>query len=261
MKVIDLDYTFNTRDLCDFKNKEGLFIKENRLIRSGSLHKLSLNDIETLKQCNLKVVVDFRSEYEFTNKPDIKIEGVKYVNFPALAKYTVAKKKNFSHADANLLYLVDKENGGKKLLMNTYKSLFTTDVGLNAFKEFFKVIQENKDGAVLWHCSQGKDRAGMASFLLLYALGIPIEDCINDYLFTNKAMERKIKELTPIILRLSDNDTSLLTQLKDVFSADLDYLNASINIINEVHGSIDNLLINVLNVDIKKLKENYLYSK
>lgn len=261
MKVINLDYTFNTRDLCDLKTNDGLYVKENRLIRSGSLHKLSPKDIETLKQSNLKVVVDFRSEYEFLNKPDIKIDGVKYINLPALAKYKVAKKKNFSHADANLLYLVDKKQGGKTLLMNTYKSLFTTEVGLNAYKEFFKVLQENKEGAVLWHCSQGKDRAGMATFLVLYALGVPIEECINDYLYTNIAMEKKIEELTPIVLRLSNNDTSLLPLLKEVFSADLSYLNASLDVIKEAHGSIENLLINVLNVDIDKLKSNYLYSK
>ena len=41
MKVINLDYTFNTRDLCDLKTNDGLYVKENRLIRSGSLHKLS----------------------------------------------------------------------------------------------------------------------------------------------------------------------------------------------------------------------------
>ena len=74
-------------------------------------------------------------------------------------------------------------------------------------------------------------------------------------------MEKKIKELTPIILRISNNDKSLLPQLKDVFSADEDYLNVALKAIDDNHGGLDNLLVNVLNVDIEKLKENYLYSK
>ena len=101
----------------------------------------------------------------------------------------------------------------------------------------------------------------MATFLLLYALGVSKEECIKDYLYTNVAMEKKIKELTPIILRISDNDESLLPQLKDVFSADEDYLNVSLKAIEENHGGLDNFLVNVLNVNIEKLKENYLYSK
>ena len=32
MEIINLDYTFNTRDLCDIKTTDGLYIKKNRLI-------------------------------------------------------------------------------------------------------------------------------------------------------------------------------------------------------------------------------------
>lgn len=256
MKIISLDYTFNTRDLGGMKTTNGLKIKENKLIRSGSLHKLSNNDINTLNKHNLKVVVDFRSEKEFVNKADIKIDGVTYLNFPALVKDN--KEDNSKHHDSNLLKLVDKQTGGMKLLLKTYKDLFITNEGLTAYKNFFKVVQENEEGAILWHCSQGKDRAGMAAFLLEYALGVSLEDCIKDYLYTNVAMELKIKQLTPIVLRQSNNDTSLLPLLKDVFTAKMEYLNESLNIIKETYGSIENLLINTLNVDIELLKNKYL---
>lgn len=257
MKKIDLTYTFNTRDLGGMKTSDNKTIKENMLIRSGCLVKLSPKDIDTLKKHNLKVVVDFRSENEFINKSDVKIDGVKYLNFPALPKNNLPKKRENDHYDSNLLQLVDKEYGGKHLLLKTYEGLFETNEGINAFKEFFKVIL-TEPGAILWHCSQGKDRAGMAAFLLEYALGVSMEDCIEDYLLTNVAMERKIKELTPIVLKMSDNDYSLLPILTDVFEAKIEYLNAAIKIITDKYTSIDNFLINVLDVDIQALKEKYL---
>jgi protein-tyrosine phosphatase len=166
MKVINLESTFNTRDLSALKidNKR---IKENRLIRSGHLHNLTENDVNTLKNLNLKVVIDFRSEHEFIHRSDKRIEGVTYLNFPSLPKKELASKG--SNSDSNLLDLVDKEKGGFNMLKETYKNLFLTKEGIESYKNFFKVVTNNNEGAVLWHCSQGKDRAGMAAFLLEYA--------------------------------------------------------------------------------------------
>ena len=257
MENMKLESTHNTRDLSLLVTKEGYKIKPNKLIRSGSLIRLTENDIKLLNDLNLKVVVDFRSEKEFVHKPDIKIDNVEYINLPALPKNNLPEDKN-PHGDSNLLQLVDKKTGGKKFLLNTYKNLFITEEGLSAYKEFFNVILKGSDGAILWHCSQGKDRAGMAAFLLEYALGVSMEDCITDYLFTNVAMELKIKELTPIVLRLSNNDYSLLPYLKEVFYADIDYLNEALDSINKHYKSLDNFIINVLEVDVDKLKEMYL---
>lgn len=257
MENIKLESTHNTRDLCCLTTKDGYRIKANKLIRSGSLIRLTDNDIKTLKELGLQVVIDFRSEKEFVNKPDVRIENVEYINLPALPKNNLKEDKN-SHGDSNLLQLVDKKTGGKKFLMNTYKNLFLTKEGLSAYKEFFKIILNGSDGAILWHCSQGKDRAGMAAFLLEYALGVSMEDCITDYLYTNVAMTLKIKELTPIVLRLSNNDFSLLPYLREVFSADIDYLNKSLDSIKKHYKSLDNFIINILEVDINKLKEMYL---
>lgn len=258
MKVINLTCTFNTRDLGNTLTIDGRRIKENTLIRSGVLKKLSDDDIKTLKEHNLKTIIDFRSEKEFVERPDVKIDGVTYLNFPALKKNNLPKKKENDHYDSNLLQLVDKDKGGMKLLLTTYHDLVTSEEGIKAYQDFFKALLDY-EGAFLWHCSQGKDRAGLAAFFLLYILGVPMQDCIDDYLYTNNAMKLKIKELTPIVLKMSNNDTSLLPILKDVFEAKIEYLNESLNTINLAYGSLDNFIINVLKADVDKLKEKFLH--
>ena len=257
MQVINLTHIFNTRDLGGLKTKDGKTIKNNCLIRSGLLKRLTDKDIELLKSHNLKTVIDFRSENEFINRPDVKIEGVTYLNFPALKKHNLPNKNDNKHSDSNLLQLVDKEEGGVKLMLNTYRELVTTKEGIKAYQNFFNTLLEY-EGAFLWHCSQGKDRAGLAAFFLEYILGVSLEDCINDYLYTNIAMEIKIKELTPIVLKQSNNDHSLLPILRDVFEAKIEYLNESINTINNNYGSLDNFIINILKVDVNKLKDKFL---
>ena len=71
-------------------------------------------------------------------------------------------------------------------------------------------------------------------------------------------MELKIKELTPIVLKQSNNDTSLLPHLRDVFEAKIEYINKAIDTINENYGNLDNFIINVLKADVDKLKEKFL---
>ena len=257
MQVIKLTYTFNTRDLGGMKTSDGKEIKENTLIRSGVLKKLSNEDIELLKSHNLHTVIDFRSEEEFIHRPDVRIEGVTYLNFPALKKHNLPKKNNSNHTDSNLLQLVDKEEGGMKLMLNTYKDLVSSNEGITAYQNFFKVLIE-QEGAFLWHCSQGKDRAGLAAFFLEYILGVPFDECVNDYLYTNIAMELKIKELTPFVLKLSNNDESLLPILRDVFEAKNEYLNAALDTIKDNYGSLDNYIVNVLKADVDFLKNKFL---
>ena len=89
MRVINLDYTFNTRDIGGMKTTDGRTIAYNKLIRSGSLHKLSDKDQQTLINNNLKVVIDFRSEEEFVSRADIRIDGVKYISYPLLRRLLI----------------------------------------------------------------------------------------------------------------------------------------------------------------------------
>lgn len=258
MENIQLDFTFNTRDLGQLKTMNGYFIKKNRLIRSGSLSHLSPKDVSILKKHQLKIVIDFRSQEEFYHKPDFKITGVRYINLPALPINNLPQKRKDNHMDSNLLQLVDKEYGGKVLLLKTYHNLFLTKEGLKAYREFFKIVQENEEGAILWHCSQGKDRAGMAAFLLEYALGVSLQDCIEDYLFTNQAMKLKIQELTPIVLSYTQNDYTLLPILEEVFSAKMEYLKEALGVIDRVYNGLDEFLEKILKVNIVNLRKKYL---
>ena len=56
------------------------------------------------------------------------------------------------------------------------------DEAVKAYKQFFDILLDQEEGAILWHCSEGKDRTGLASLLILHALGVPPETIMEDYL-------------------------------------------------------------------------------
>lgn len=54
---------------------------------------------------------------------------------------------------------------------------------------------EYKNGAVLWHCTEGKDRCGLLSATILFLLDVSEDDVMEDYLKTNKAAITRVEKL------------------------------------------------------------------
>ena len=57
----------------------------------------------------------------------------------------------------------------------------------DSFRRVLTAVLEHdySKGAVLWHCSEGKDRCGMTAALVLEALGVDRDTIMEDYLKTN----------------------------------------------------------------------------
>ena len=53
---------------------------------------------------------------------------------------------------------------------------------------------------ILFHCSAGKDRTGIAAILILLALGVDEETAIYDYMLTNEYRKDMLTALKRIFL-------------------------------------------------------------
>ena len=56
--------------------------------------------------------------------------------------------------------------------------------GNPAYRALFGAIRAGQT-PILFHCTAGKDRTGVAAALILKALGVSREDIVEDYLLTN----------------------------------------------------------------------------
>ena len=195
MKIFDLSVQKNIRDIGGLKTKDGHQIKYGKLYRGGALLKINEDDAKIIDGFHLTDIIDFRNEDEFADMPDYCPKGAKMHNIPVLKKDPdSAKKRETKGQDGNLLWFIGDHTSGFEHLKQVYGEFVTTEEGVHAFKEFFKILLNN-DVVTYFHCSQGKDRTGFAAYLLEIALGVSHEDALDDYLLSNVAMEIRAEAL------------------------------------------------------------------
>ncbi|CAJ1227905.1 hypothetical protein LZY01_00330 [Levilactobacillus zymae] len=169
----------NDRDLGGYvtANKKWK-IRSNQLIRSESLDKLSDTGMQILLKDGLKHIIDLRTPGQINSRPDRKIAGVSWENLSVLGDTA----DNGFNTDANGMFPdnpTPAQGGG---FYNHQVEFSKTS--LDAYHTFLNRLLTNS-GATLFHCSSGKDRTGIASFILMSALGIDPKTAAYDYMLSD----------------------------------------------------------------------------
>lgn len=261
--LIRLEGTQNTRDQGGIETVTGQRVRAKKLIRSDALDKLSESDIRFLiDECELRVVIDLRTDVEQTAAPDPmdKMPGVRYVSLPVLAGDAVGLTHEHSLRSLWDEFLKMKRDP-IQVVSSTYPLMLTGDAGIAAFKQFFDILLAQEQGSVLWHCSEGKDRTGMASLLILFALGVPFDAIMDDYLATNLFARQKLKRIAHDLekVHLADKSDEALLAL---MCAHKEYIDAAMEAVDKDYGSLDGYLSDTLGVTPEKrriLADKYLF--
>ena len=138
--------------------------------------------------------------------------------------------------------------------------VFFEEEGLRHYAEFFDHLLAQEEGAVLWHCTMGKDRCGTGAILLETALGVPSELILADYLYTNDRLNA-ITEETIRQARMVENDDYLMEIIRVMDAVHPDYLQAIHTKAEAISGSLESLIRNKLGMTdekLAKLRELYL---
>ncbi len=161
-QAIDVTTISNVRQLGDYPCKDGRKVRDGALLSGGVLSWLSDEDNNTLLgRYNLKYVVDFRSEAERKDTPDMEIPDAEYIYIPVyggdlFTEKTAKKLSEIEPEDGDSLAraLAYAENG---IITERYERILLSKTAQNAYSRFFDVLlNAGGDEAVLWHCSAGK---------------------------------------------------------------------------------------------------------
>lgn len=246
---MEFDSIANARQLGGVTRPDGRRIKENLLLRTGHLGKASDGDVRRLADMGLAHIIDLRDEREVSENPDRPVPGAEHHHIPALGDlYDIFVKR----PDDPTLTPAELHRD----FTTIYRVLALSPHSQDAYEEFFRVLLSSAGKPVLWHCTQGKDRTGIAAILLLMALGFEEDAAIEEYLLTNIHANRKIDAF--IASGRAPEKLDFVKELELVFEDNARYW---LHCVQLEYGNVQNYLELVLGLgpkEIETLEKYYL---
>ena len=178
----------NFRELGGYHADEGKTVKWGQIYRGFPTGRLTTEaDRARLDGLGLRLILDLRSGVEAAKLPDYVPDGARLVQICGLRDAT-GQEIDFSPND--IQRLVQNAPAGTNLTQLIYRQMLT---GNKAFKELFRALEAGET-PILFHCTAGKDRTGVAAMLILLALGASDETICADYARTNLCRAAEIEK-------------------------------------------------------------------
>lgn len=240
----------NFRDLSIYTNREGKRLKADKFIRSAALVDLKAKDIVLLEKYDNLTVIDLRTDNERSEKPDYRVGNYCPLTLMENLPSGIAHDKKSKEA------IVAKIPNMPEL----YANLIKKEIGFNGIKEAFKIICDPaREGAVLWHCTEGKDRCGVVSALFLKLMDFDDEVIFEDYLKSGKSSKSRANKYYWIVRILLNNRQGAVA-IKTAFSAKREFLQSAFEQIVSTYGSFDKFFeaIGISAEDRERMKASFL---
>lgn len=267
-RTIAFDGIENGRDMGGLVMQDGRTIRFDMLVRSANLSEATDADVAILKnRYHLSDVFDFRFDAEAAAAPDRIIDGVSYTQLSTLPTALIAAMAAASSGSGN----IDTRDMGalvinsafnplaQELARQLYPAIVTDGQAQRYYGEFLRGVLAAK-GGVLWHCSQGKDRAGWASAFVLAALGASREVIVADFDLSNQSYAAKVEALSAM-LRDKEGGAEAVAFIRAMVGVSRENFEATLDLIDRQYGSMAEYIENQLGFSKEEqqlLRDKYL---
>ena len=270
-RAIAFDGIENARDMGTLVMQDGQKVRMGMLVRSGNLSRATDGDVAVLRgKYHLTDVFDFRFDAEANAAPDRIIDGVSYTHLSTLPKAFI---QGFSSSRADttkmdtrdMLAVLMKyafEPKAQTMARQLYPAIVTDSAAQHYYGVFLRGVLR-AEGGVLWHCSQGKDRAGWASAFLLAALGASRETIVEDFDLSNQSYARQVEALTAKVQE-KEGGKEAVAFVRAMVGVSRENFVTTLDLIDQKYGSLSAYIENQLGFSKKEqqqLKEKYLTKK
>jgi protein-tyrosine phosphatase len=234
----------NFRDLGGIPSTGGKIIRSGMLFRSGDLHSITGEDIKKLTRLGLAMIIDFRAPREYEKRPNPRIPGIKEIKHIPI--FDAPRDLAARYVETN------NEEGLKQLLIDEYERIILNYT--SEYRQFLNEVAHNPNVPLVFQCSAGKDRTGLATIFLLISLGVAMEDILQDYFKTNIFAQAHAREIVGILNQEGHNG-ELMRPLLEVRQ---EYLDAAFSALKEHYGNLENYVFGELAAEPELLKTRFL---
>jgi protein-tyrosine phosphatase len=255
---IPLQKQSNFRDLGGYETADGRSVKPGLIYRSGDLSKLTDKDLDKLQALGIKTVVDLRSTMELQMFGHDRLPpGAKLMALPI-------EPGNWGSALFDVVKTGDTTQIPDGVLVDTSRSIIRD--GTEQLAALFGALSDPSNLPLVFHCSAGKDRTGIAAAVLLMALGVSTDVAKWDYLKSNDYLSTVNEEQLTGIRRMIAASLGIepsavdISKFKQLFYQEPAYFEAALDEIEQRYGSFETYLTEGLGLQetqIEELREQF----
>ena len=222
-RIVALQGGSNFRDLGGYLGLHGQPVRWRRVFRAPHLAGLTGADQAMLAGLGITRALDFRGLAERAATP-YAVAGIAQHSL-SIEPSVTQRMQDMVAAGQQLTAPVVAD-----LMRELYRALINDHAP--RFAELFAHLLDSDDAPLVFHCTAGKDRTGVAAALLLLALGVSREDVMADFLLTNQHYRHPV--LPP-----SDTPPDALAVL---WSVQDNFLLAALDALDRDQGGIEHYL-------------------
>jgi protein-tyrosine phosphatase len=252
-RAVPMQQLPNFRDFGGYRNENDLQTRWGKLYRSSSLNYATTTDMRFLDALKIKTVIDFRSDNE-------RLKGPR--------QYTTAQTFNLPlRENPHLTFyfydkILSKQMRKNDIIISQQDNLsFVMEHNADYFEKMFDILSEKTNYPIVFSCSLGTEKTGVASALVLLALGVDKEQVISDFLLSNQLIDYDF--FTPD-LKVYLSDVDVQETMTAMFRSHQEVITYILDRITKRYGLMDKFLETELKLNPQKrakLKEIMLYPK
>jgi len=248
---VQLEGSVNFRDLGGYRAVDGRRVHWGKVFRSDNLGRLVDRDVGYLEKMGVRLVCDFRTPAEIKKLPDRYPQG----------DHGRVLRLPIRHGEIDPADTFERIKNGdidwmtEEFMIKGY--INNIEDFAPQWATFFNALAEPSNRPLVFHCTGGKDRAGVAAALILLVLGVPEETVVRDHGLSNLYIATVLHRINDRIRAMGVNPADISAY----FTAPEKAITAVLKHLTEKYGSAANYLINKAGIDEKvliRLKEDLL---
>jgi len=244
-RALPIEGGHNLRDMGGYRTRSGRRLKWGVLYRSGAIGNLTSASREALRRLGIMEICDFRTPHERERVPMDWHAGQNVGYHASELGISIGSLQSF------IAQSWHQPGAMRDAMHSIYRKLPFEQA--RSYRQLLHLLSTGRV-PLLFNCSAGKDRTGLAAALILYMLDVPRETIEHDYTLTNQAIDGLEQ------MMLGDPGYSGLSTLPreaymPLLDAHPEYLRIAFDAIEQKHGSIGQYLHDELGVGAAELEK------